>query len=228
MIESVPKEPLFHIAGFASIVGIVLIYLFRGFINEKHTRVKWFRRLLFPHLSTLIERAQDETDDERVDKLYVETEVSNEERVLDIQVDEDEMKYILGYIETTLKEIGFRPEVILASLASTDEGYYEVGNWVFTAPEKKHPDVPVLGDLYEIAVLLVAKWQLHVRIFYNEEEGKLEMYAHYEKNPYSYLHAKDHFLGEGLDMEKGRELFRSYLPEFEHILRDHEHEINHE
>jgi hypothetical protein len=149
---------------------------------------------------------------------------------MSVEVGRSEYEQLVNDIGEFLMERDFRPEVLLASYQKDEEGNPEVGNFILTAPEKKHPSVPFLGKLYEVLLLFISKWQLHIRIFYDKDEDKLHFHVHREKNAYSPLYAKEHYRAEGFDIEHGKKLFRErYLPEMnESILKDFNYEVNHE
>lgn len=206
MLEAIPQNPLFWACAVVAVFGLVTHYLYSGWINENYRSIKWFRRMFLPHLTPLLEDLDEDTEAD-LSKLYVETSVGESEHTFDINIPESQnYEGVLYEIEEKLKSKHFRPEVLLTSVASNPDGKYEVGNWVLTAPEKNHSDVPAYGVLSDVFKLLVSEWQLHVRIYWNEEERKLEFYAHYEKNPYSPIHSEDHFNAVGMDHSKGRKL----------------------
>lgn len=231
MLETLPSDPLFWGAAIVAIFGVVVHYLYSGFIQRNYRKIKWFRRLFLPHITKALRHMDEELDDHDLSRLYVETSVSESEHVLDVEVPNKlEAAMVLGEIEREVfLDNNFRPEVLLASLASNPGGYLEMGNWVKTAPEKKHPSTPFLGKLYEVVLLILAEWQLHIRIYYDEEQNLLRFYVHHEKNAYSPFHAQDHYDGDGIDVKKGRSLFKDYLPEMnEAVLRDYDYEVTYE
>lgn len=214
MLEDMVSNPLFYAATIASLFGLALHYLYyEGFIEENYREAKWFRRLFLPHITFLLHELDSEFDDYDLSKMYVETTVSESEHVLDIDISDADKEEVLDGIESHLLASHYRPEVILSSLASTPDGYKEIGNWVLTAPEKNHTDLPAMGILHDALLMIGSKWQLHVRIFHNEEREMIEFYTHYEKNPYNPFHAPDHFKANGLDAERGKKLFRRKLAE---------------
>lgn len=210
MIEGLPQSILFYVAAFASVVGLVIYYLYyRGFIQDNYRHVKWFRRLVAPHLSVLLRRADKETPDTDLSRLYVETELSEEECVYSLSVEAENKDDTLDKIEDVLSSLHLRPEVVLTSVASDEEGNYAIANWVLTGPSKSKSDVRGVGVLYEILHLLVSKWQLHLRIVY--KDGLLKFYVHKEYNPYNPLFAKKHFVGKDIDIEEAKTYFRENI-----------------
>jgi len=211
MLETLPQNPIFWVCSLAAILGVVTHYLYSGWINQNYRSIKWFRRMFLPHLTPLLEDLDDNTESD-LSKLYVETGVGESEHTFDISIPEAEVyESTLYEVEEQLRQKHFRPEVLLASVASNPDGKYEVSNWVLTAPEKTHSDVAGCGVLSDVFKMLFSEWQLHVRVYWNEQERKLEFYSHYEKNPYSPLYAKDHFDGIGVDHAKGRKLLLKKL-----------------
>jgi hypothetical protein len=204
-------DPLFVVAALASFLGILLYYTYGGFINENYTRIKWFRRLFLPHITRAIKNIDKQYENVDMSGLYVETNVRDREHVFDLYLDEETTK------EQGLNSVGgelisnhFRPEVILASLATNPEGEAEDGNFVLTAPSRNHTDVSVFGRIYDIMVMFISKYQLHVRIYYDEDKHKLEFYAHHEMNPYNPLYAERHFEAKEFNVDKGVEMFKEY------------------
>ena len=103
-------------------------------------------------------------------------------------------------------------------MGRNSEGYREVGNWVLTAPKRKHTSMRGVDRVHQVLLMLTAKSQLHVRIFYDEEEEMLRFYSHYEYNPYNPFYAKRHFNGENIKYDLARSLFKSYAVSLEHVL----------
>lgn len=213
------SEPLLFASMAASLVGLILWYLYRGFIVENYTRIKWFRRILLPHISLFLRHADKKADGWDLSKLYVETSVSEREHAFDIQLNETNDSH------KKLKEVGdiliserFRPEVILTSLAEHPDELEEKGNFVLTAPNKSHPKIPGYGIFYEIFVMLTSKYQLHVRYYYDQETNKIRFYCHYELNAYNPLYSKKHFKGEDVDVALGVEMMKQwYSSEFSKV-----------
>lgn len=206
-------EPLFIVAGIAALIGITALYLYGGFIENNYTKIKWFRRLFLPHLSALLRNVDEQYKEFDISDVHkkIETRSSEKENVFDLYLlEEDTPEEVTKAIGEKLIDNHFRPEVILASLGRDSDGEAEIGNFVLTSPEKNHPDSSGISRLYDIATLFTAKYQLHVRIFYDEDSHKLQFYAHHELNPYNPLYAKKHLNGEGLDSQKGVRMFREY------------------
>lgn len=209
-------DPLFVVAGIASLVGLGLYYGYSGFINENYTRIKWFRRLFLPHVTRAVEQFDEEYEYIDMDDVDVETNIRDREHVFDLYLDESKSKeHSISNIGDELISQHFRPEVILASLGRDPEDRGEVGNFVLTAPIKNHTDVPVMGRLYDIFVMFTSKYQLHVRIYYDEDKHRLRFYAHHELNAYNPLYAKRHLEGVEFDAELGVEMFREYKDDIE-------------
>jgi len=210
-IEIVQTNPLFVASALASLVGLTLYYLYRGFIHENYQRIKWFRRLFLPHITLLLRNV--DKNNKRVDlsRLYVETEAQPEEEVFDLRLSEDNTRQeAVDKIGDYLISENFRPEVILASLAKHPEGYPEVGNFVLTAPEKNHDTIAGYGVFKEIFKMFTSKYQLHIRLYYDENKHRILFHAHHELNPYNPLYAKKHFNSVEFNMKKGVKLFRKY------------------
>lgn len=206
--QMVSSDPMFLLAAAAAVIGITLHYLYGGFIEENHRKIIWFRRLLLPHFTFFLRQTDSSIEDVDLSRLYVETVVTDEEYVFAI-----DDSWSLDEISDVFLEKKFRPEALLASLASDMEGRKEVGNWVLTAPRKDR-NVSVRGSrLYEVVQLLTAKWQLHVRLFHDEEKGVYSVYAHYEYNPYCPLYAMKHFEAEGMNKKLGVEMAHEMLSE---------------
>lgn len=212
MIEQLlATDPFFVVTAIVSLVGLSLYYLYGGFIEENHAQIKWFRRLFLPHVTKLLHDIDEQNEDIDLDGLYVETNIHQREHVFDLYL--DERVHREGGIEMVSEELiknHFRPEVILASLGNNPQDKAELGNFVLTAPMNNHPDVPVMGRLYDIFVMLVSKYQLHVRIYYDEDKHRLRFYAHHELNPYNPRYAKKHLQGEEMDIPLGVEMFKKY------------------
>lgn len=213
-VAGLTSDPLLLVAGLASLVGLFVYWSYDGFIHENYTHIKWFRRLLLPHVTRLLKKA--EKDGDFFKGIYVETDTLDSEHVFDLYLEESRMKEgALDAVGDTLIENHFRPEVLLASLGSNSSGLEEVGNFVLTAPNKNHPDSTGLGRIYDIVVMFISKYQLHVRIFYDPEKHRLRFYAHYELNPYNPFYAQKHLDAEEFDIDKGVEMFREYADELE-------------
>lgn len=199
MLEVVLSDPLLIATVAASLFGIVIYTLYYdSVIRGNYSRIKWVRRTIAPHISYHLKNEEG---------LYVETEVADSGKVLDLEVPEGEVEDVLSSIEDILKSQGFRPEVILASVGTTEDGYREIGNWVLTGPERKRTSEEFFFIPREVVRLVTSTWQLHLRIFYDEDDERLEFYVHYEYNPYCPPFAKKHFKGVGMDIEKGKQLF---------------------
>lgn len=224
-IEHPPQDPLFWACFVASLIGLAAWNLYGRFIYENYSRIKWFRRLFLPWITPFLENVDEELDEVDLSRLYVETDVSEDEKVLEVDIPHEDHDIVMESLGEFFMDNYFRPEVLLASLASDDEGKKEEGNWVLTAPSKKHTGM----RLHELAIMLISKWQLHVRIFYNEEDETLSFYAHHEYNPYNPLLAKRHFNGDDVDVGLGKEMFRDYLPELnDNQLKNYNYEVSHE
>lgn len=205
-------DPLFVVAAVASLFALSMYYMYGGFIYENYGKIKWFRRLFLPHVTRIIglmDERYDQVDLSDLEK--VETNIREREHVFDLYLDEAQTK------ETALKAVGyelisqhFRPEVILSSLGTDPDGDGEDGNFVLTAPSRSHSDVPVLGRIYDILIMFLSKYQLHVRIYYDEDKHRLRFYAHHELNPYNPFFAKDHLEAKEFDVDKGVEMFSEY------------------
>jgi len=181
MIETVLSDPLLIASVVASLVGLTLFYLYGGFIQQNYTKIKWFRRLFLPHLRNFIEHLDEEHEDVDLSEIRkVETSVSEEEHVFDLYLREEEYQegvmLALGKFLTMHRH--FRPEILLSSIGNNPDDLYEVGNFVLTAPEKNHTDAPALGRLYDIVVMFTSKYQLHVRVFYDDRSHRFRFYAH--------------------------------------------------
>jgi hypothetical protein len=211
VVEIVQNNPLFVASALASLVGISLYYLYRGFINENYQKIKWFRRLLLPHITIALRHLDEEYEEYDLSKLYVETESNKSEYVFSLKPYKTEAPQTLG---KRLISNGFRPEVILTSLAKHPEGYPEVGNYVLSGPEKNHGSHGH-GVWRELFNMFLSKWQLHVRYYFNEEDNEYLFYAHKEYNPYNPLYAAKHLRGEKIDVEEGGKLLLQYTDEFE-------------
>jgi hypothetical protein len=217
MLELLPSDPLFYAAAVASFIGIACYFYYSTFILQNYSKIKWLRRMLFPHISYFLKKVDKQTPNTNISKLYVETPATHAEKICTIHLaeEEDEDEVVSDIGEVLLKN-HFRPEVILASLSKTSDGDYEVGNWVLTAPTKNHSDMWGTKVLHDLFIMLTARRQLHVRIFYDDEEHAIEFYAHEEYNPYNPLFSRKHFYGEGFDVALGQELFKQeVLPELE-------------
>lgn len=210
-LQHFATDPMFLVAGVAALIGLTLHYLYGGFIEENHRKINWFRRLLLPHFTFIISRTDSTLEDIDLSKLYVETKVTEEEHAFDI---DDSVS--LEEIDQVFLDKGFRPEVILTSLASDPEGQKEQGNWVLTAPQKNR-DVSFRGTrIYEAVQLLISTWQLHVRLYHDEDSGVYSVYAHYEYNPYCPLYSQKHFNAEGMNKSLGTAMAEQMLAgEFE-------------
>ena len=209
-------DPLFVVAGIAALMGLALYYGYSGFINKNYTQIKWFRRLFLPHVTRAINQLDEQYDDIDMQGVYVETNVREREHVFDLHLDEsDTMTEGVKKVGDELISQHFRPEVILASLGRDPENQGEVGNFVLTAPEKNHTDVPVMGRLYDIFVMFTSKYQLHVRIYYDENKHRLRFYAHHELNPYNPLYAKKHLQAKDFNTQKGVRMFEQYKKDIE-------------
>lgn len=193
------ENPLLWATAFASIFGLVVHYLYGGFIEKNYRKITWFRRLLLPHFSFILRKTDANFEKVDLSKLYVETSVSEEEKAFSV----DASKIGIEDIDEVFLNKNFRPEVLLSSLASDPDGRKEVGNWVLTAPNKSRSFFPANSRIYEVFQMLTAKWQLHVRVYYNEKEDKYTFYAHYEYNPYCPLYSKKHFNSKGMDKSLG-------------------------
>lgn len=210
------QEPMFFVAALASVVGMTLFWLYGGFLEQNYTKIKWFRRLFLPHISHLIARIDNEYEEVDLDHIYTETTVYDDEFVFDLYLPEEVTKEEAHrQIGDELIENHFRPEVLLASLASTQGGNPELGNFVLTAPEKNHPDTTGFGRLYDLFVMFVSKWQLHTRYYYVSDKHKISFYAHKELNPYNPLYALAHLRAEDFRQEEGVEMFKEYKDELE-------------
>ena len=210
--EIVMNNPLLIASVVASLLGASLYYLFRGFILQDYQRIKWFRRLLLPHISLILRQVDKNNKSVDLSKLYVTTGVlEQKEHIGDLYLDEDVKR------DEGVKQVGsylidnkFRPEVILTSLAEHEKDLPEMGNFVLTAPNKKRDVLPGYGVFTEIFRMLTSKYQLHVRIYYDKEKHRLRFYGHHELNPYNPFYAKGHFNSENFNARLGVELFRSH------------------
>jgi hypothetical protein len=210
-IEIIQANPLFVASALASLVGLTLYYLYRGFIHENYQRIEWFRRLFLPHITLLLRNVDENNKRVDLSRLYVETEAQPEEEVFDLRLSEDDTREeAVGKIGDYLISEKFRPEVILASLAKHPEGHPEVGNFVLTAPDKNHDALVGYGVFKEIYRMLTSKYQLHLRLYYDEDKHRILFHAHHELNPYNPIYAKKHFNSVEFNMKKGVKLFRKY------------------
>jgi hypothetical protein len=218
-ITVLSQDPMFYASAVASLIGLTLWYLYRGFIVENYQRLKWLRRILFPHLSILLRVADDKTEVD-LGKLYVTTKIHDYEFVDEVQLPKDTIEEEANEtVKDYLMSQSFRPELILSSIAEHPKGYPEVGNFVLTAPEKNHPSVPAYGIFYELFHMLISKYQLHVRYYYNEDDNSYEFYAHKELNPYNPLYAKGHFNSEDFDAEEGVQLTQeNYMGDIQELF----------
>jgi hypothetical protein len=192
-------------------VALISYYLYRGFIHENYQRIKWFRRLFLPHITLLLRQVDDQRKDVDLSKLYVETEAQPEEEVFDLRLSEDVTRGdAVNNIGDYLISEKFRPEVILASLAKHPEGYPEVGNFVLTGPQKRHDTLVGYGIFQEIFRMFTSKYQLHVRLYYDQDKHRILFHAHHELNPYNPLYAKKHFNSVQFNIRRGVEMFRRY------------------
>lgn len=208
------QEPLLIATCITSVVGLVTYHLYGGFIRENYMQIKWFRRLFLPHVTRLMNKIDEENEDIDLDGVYVESELVDAEHVFDLYLDEsDNMQNVRREVGETLIDNHFRPEVLLASLATNPQGEIEVGNFVLTAPQKNHSDVSGYGRLYDIFTMFVSKYQLHVRIFYDRDKHRLRFYAHHELNPYNPIYSKRHLEGEEMNYTKGVSMFKKYKDE---------------
>jgi len=224
-VEQFAQSPFFWVCAVASLFGLTVWYLYGGFIEENYTKIKWFRRLLLPHLSPVLQNIDDSTEDIDLSRLYVETPIYDEELALEVDVPSEDYDDVMDSLGDFFLESGFRPEVLLASLGNR-EGE-EVGNWVLTAPERNHTDMTFVNRFHEILLMATAKRQLHVRIFYEEQEEKLGFYVHWEYNAYSPLYAKRHFNGKDVSISKAKALFEDYRQELTGgILNNYQDEAN--
>lgn len=209
-------DPLFFAAALASLIGISIYWLYGGFIDQNYNKIKWFRRLLLPHVTRAIRTIDEENKEYDLSCLYVETKALDREHVFDLYIDEDESKeQALSNVGDELISHHFRPEVILASLAENSDGNAEDGNFVLTAPTSNHPNSTGIGRLYDIIVMLTSKYQLHVRIFHDADKHRLRFYAHHELNPYNPFFALDHFEAKEFDTETGVRMFGRYKEDLE-------------
>lgn len=213
MFETIPQSPVFWAAAAAAVIALMLHYLYGGWLERNYRHIKWLRRLILPHISYYLRSTDNDLDDVDLSQLYVETGVRESEHAMDMPIDEYEDEWdALDDVEKYLKKHYWRPEVILTSLADDPEGRYEIANWVLTAPEKSRKDSLALGRLRELLIMLTAERQLHLRIYYNEEEEKLQFYAHEEYNPYNPLYSKKHFNGVDMNHKGGRQMFLDRFP----------------
>ena len=209
--EIILSDPLFFASAAASIVGLLLWYLYRGFIVNNYTRIKWFRRLFFPHVSVLLRIADRRKENIDLSRLYVETETREDEYAFTLYLDESDDEHdVIESIGGYLIDNKFRPEVLLTSLANHPEGYPEVGNFVLSGPEKSHPSLVGYGVFTEIIRMLLSKWQLHLRIYYDSDKHRLLFYVHREYNAYNPLYAKKHLDGKHVSGKEGVELFKQH------------------
>jgi len=210
--EVLQTDPLFIAASIASLLGLGLYFGYRGFIHENYQRIKWFRRLFLPHITLLLRKGDKKLDGVDLSRLYVETNARPEEEVFDLRLrEEDRMNGVVEAVGSYLiKEENFRPEVILTSNANHSEGYPEVGNFVLTAPEKSHDYFARYGVFREIFRMFTSKYQLHVRLYYDQDKHRILFHAHHELNPYNLIYAKKHFNGVQFNIRRGVELFRRY------------------
>lgn len=202
-------ENLTIIAALASVIAATVYYLFSGFIKGNYRHIKWFRRIFLPHVTWALKKTDLDDD------VYVESPYRDSEHLLDIvgAVDNHfgpEWLYSLkAIIEPFLKDKGFRPEVLLASLKGRESDLDEVGNFILTAPEKRKK--PHHNKMRELLMLLTSKYQLHVRLL--KDDDKILMLVHHELNPYNPFFAKKHIDGKEFSPEKGREMFKEKFGE---------------
>lgn len=209
-------DPLLAGAVLASLAATTVYYLYGGFIQRDYRKITWFRRLLLPHVSTLI-KAYDETN-ENVDLTHLtktETEVHDVEHVFDLYLDEDEtVDSASEKVNEELISNHFRPEVLLASVGrQTTSKRLERGNFVLTSPTRRHTDAPGAGRIFDILTMMLSKYQLHVRYFYDAEQHRFRFYAHHELNPYNPFYAKGHLTATEFSANKGVDLFEEYEDE---------------
>lgn len=217
VFSAVASDPLMFAAGLASLVGLFMYWSYGGFINENYQRIKWFRRLFLPHITRLLHKIDEENENIDLDGAYVETQILESEHAFDLYLRESSRDYLIPLtgVSETLIDNHFRPEVILASLGTSPEGYVEVGNFALTAPEKKKVDMTGIARLNDIITMFVSRYQLHVRIFFDPEKHRLRFYAHHEYNPYNPFHAKDHLEAKKFNPRKGVKMFKEYADELE-------------
>lgn len=209
-IGIVQNNPLLVASVIASIVGVTIYYLYRGFILQNYQRIKWFRRLLLPHISLILRQVDKRNKDVDLSKLYVTTDVlEGREHIGDLYLEEGEKQdEVVEDVGSYLIENKFRPEVILTSVAEHEDDIPEVGNFVLTAPMKTRDVLPGYGVFTEVFRMLTSKYQLHVRMYYDKEKHRLRFYGHHELNPYNPLFAKGHFNSEDFDSSLGVSMFR--------------------
>lgn len=215
-IGFVTSNPLLVASAVASFIGIALWYLYRGFVLRNYTRIKWFRRLLLPHITILLKLVDRRNPEFDLSRLYVETEAQPEEKAFQLFLDEsDDENEVVKEIGEYLISEKFRPEVILTSLAEHPKDYPEMGNFVLTAPEKNHSAVVGYGVFTELFRMFTSKWQLHVRMYYDRDKHRLSFYAHKEYNSYNPIYALRHFKGEEISASEGVELLDNYADDIE-------------
>lgn len=221
MIESLPTDPMVYVAGFAALFG-ALIYLlyYDGYIRENYRSVKWLRRMVFPHVARGLHKLDEMTGEDRLSHLYVMVNAPESQHILNIDTAGKSLDKSLNDIGQAYKKMHFRPEVILAGLAENDDGRKEVGNFILTAPSKNHPNAWGASIVYDVLVMLFTKYQLHIRLFHNEQKECIEVYAHYELNPYNPRYSRGHYEGDEYSTEKGKEMMVDMLDEFENRLPD--------
>jgi hypothetical protein len=210
LTEIVMNNPLLIASVAASLSGAVVYFLYKGFITQNYQRIKWFRRLLLPHISLILRQVDKNNKDVDLSKLYVQTEIlEDKEHIGDLYLGEgDKRDEVVGQVGDYLIESRFRPEVILTPLAEHEDDLPEVGNFVLTAPNRNRDVLPGYGVFTEIFRMLTSKYQLHIRMYYDKEKHRLRFYGHYELNPYNPLYAKKHFNSVDYDSRLGVKIFR--------------------
>lgn len=211
-ITLIQNDPLLIASMAASLVGLFLWYLYRGFIHNNYRRIQWFRRFFLPHVTLLLREISKRREDIDLNDVYVESKAYPGEQVFDLRLAGEESweKKVEEIGDYLIKDEHFRPEVILTSLAKHPEGYPEVGNFVLTAPNKNRSSFGRYGVFKEIMIMFTSKYQLHLRLYYDENKHRILFHTHHEMNPYNPLYAKKHLKGKELNYGRGKMLFRKY------------------
>lgn len=208
MFEALPQDWLFYVAGFAGLFALLVHYLYyESFIKENYDKLKWFRRMVLPHISFLLRQIGEQTGNDQFSRLYVETPIRDGEKAITFEVPENtHHEYVVDKVQSVLTDAHYRREVLLASLKQGDNEM-EVGNYVLTGPNRWRPENRAMNPLYSVFLMLTSKYQLHVRLIYNTEEDNVYLLAHHEYNPYNPIFAKSHLEGKEFNVNKGVNMF---------------------
>lgn len=208
VVESLPQDPLFYGAALAAVIALTLHYMYyQTFIRENYRHIKWFRRLLLPHVSYMLRRVDEDVKNVDLSRLYVESPLRDSEHIMNFEwPDDKDYEYVLDNVEPVYFEKGLRPEVILASIKGGTE-HEEVSNFILTGPGRRRTNKSVARSLYDIFLMLTSKYQLHPRLLLDEDEGVLKVGVHHELNPYNPLYSLRHLEGDEFSPHKGKDMF---------------------